>query len=645
MNQQNKSLDVICIGRAAVDFYSQQVGCSLEDTSSLSKYLGGSAGNVAFGAGRLNLRSAMLTRVGDEHMGRYVQKALAAEGVDTSRLVVDAKRLTGLAILAIKDRDTFPLVFYRTDCADMALCEDDIPADYIRSARAILIQGTHLSTPGTRAATEKAVTFAKQSGTTVFLDIDYRPVLWGLAGLGEGENRFVTSDETSAVIQSILSRVDCIVGTEEEIHIAGGSTDTIDALKTIRRISDGVIVLKLGERGCTIIDGEVPDRLEHLRVYPGKKVDVFNVLGAGDAFMAGFLYGWVRSGSLDDAASCANACGALVVSRHGCAPAMPSETELAAYMDSPADLCRPDDDPTIRQHHRVANRSKSEWSNLCILAFDHRAQLLEMAAKSGSGAERIGALKKLILRAAQRVAAESPTDHQFGILVDGEFGQDVLSAASGGELWIGRPIEVPGSRPLEFIGGDSVAGQLRAWPVEQIVKCLVFYSPDDDIDLRNVQERRIGTLFEACEETGHELLLEIIPPESCEDWDDAIVRSVQRFYNLGIHPDWWKLPKLGEPALRLLSNLIEDRSPACRGVLTLGLSESSDVLAKSFSVSGYFDVSRGFAVGRTIFAEPSEQWFEGRLSDDELVDEVTRRYRELVNAWPVSAPAPLAHTR
>jgi len=73
-SSSEKSLDVICLGRAAVDFYGDQIGSRLEDMSSFSKYMGGSSANIAHGSARLGLKSAMLTRVGDEHMGRFVRE-------------------------------------------------------------------------------------------------------------------------------------------------------------------------------------------------------------------------------------------------------------------------------------------------------------------------------------------------------------------------------------------------------------------------------------------------------------------------------------------------------------------------------------------------------------------------------------------
>ena len=173
----DRSLDVITIGRSSVDLYGAQVGGRLEDMGSFRKYIGGSPTNIACGAARLGLRSAVITRVGNEHMGRFIIEQLAQEGVDTRGVTTDAHRLTALVLLGIRDEDSFPLIFYRENCADMALGEDDIDADFIAQARAVVATGTHLSNPKTEAAVLKALDIARASGARTALDIDYRPNL------------------------------------------------------------------------------------------------------------------------------------------------------------------------------------------------------------------------------------------------------------------------------------------------------------------------------------------------------------------------------------------------------------------------------------------------------------------------------------
>lgn len=288
-----KPLDVICMGRAGVDLYGEQIGGLLEDMGSFAKYIGGCPANIAVGTARMGLKSSLLSRVGDEHMGRFIRGTLEAEGVDVSHLKTDKERLTALVFLGIRDRETFPLIFYRENCADMALSEDDFDAAFIASAKALVVTGTHLSKSGVRKASFKAAECARAAGTKVVFDIDYRPVLWGLTDLGQGEERFVANAAVSESVAEMLPYSDLIVGTEEEFHIAGGSTDTIRALKTIREKTAATLVLKLGPQGCTVFEGAIPETLADNPVHAGFPVEVFNVLGAGDAFMSGLLRGYI----------------------------------------------------------------------------------------------------------------------------------------------------------------------------------------------------------------------------------------------------------------------------------------------------------------------------------------------------------------
>src|SRR5918998_5221619 len=194
-------IDVICIGRASVDLYGEQVGGRLEDMASFAKYVGGCPTNISIGTARLGLKPALITGVGDEHMGRFIMEQAAREGVDISHVKTDPDRLTALVILGIRDRETFPLIFVRENCADMAIAPEDFDAAFIASATALLVTGTHFSTDATDAACRAAIAHARAHGTRVVLDIDYRPVLWGLTSRGLGEQRFVASATVTAHLQ------------------------------------------------------------------------------------------------------------------------------------------------------------------------------------------------------------------------------------------------------------------------------------------------------------------------------------------------------------------------------------------------------------------------------------------------------------
>ncbi|QLB12654.1 5-dehydro-2-deoxygluconokinase [Bisgaardia hudsonensis] len=632
MNTIQKKLDLICLGRVAVDLYSQQIGDRLEDASSFAKYLGGSSGNVAYGTAVQGVKSSMLARVGDEHMGRFLREELQRVGVDTSHLITDKERLTALVILGIKDQDTFPLIFYRDNCADMAITSEDFSEEYIASAKALAITGTHLSNPKTRNAVLTALEYAGRNNTKRLLDIDYRPVLWGLTSIGDGETRFIDSEAVTASLQEVLHHFDVLVGTEEEFHIAGGSTDTLTALKNVRKVSNATLVCKRGALGCSVFEGEIPDHIDGgINVY-GVRVEVLNVLGAGDAFMSGLLRGYINGESWEQCCRYANACGALVVSRHGCAPAMPTKEELDDYLSRAESVPRPDLDIKLNHLHRVTTRKK-QWENLCIFAFDHRKQLIDMANQCGANIELIPKLKTLLLTAAEKTAKEENIyDGNAGILADTTFGQAALNEITGKNWWIGRPIELPSSRPLRLEHGD-LGSQLTSWPKEHVVKCLVFYHPKDKLNLKQEQDEKIQEIYQSCCRTGHELLLEVILPSDMEQSENYYVEIISHFYALGIKPDWWKLPGVSKETWLNISKKIEENDPYCRGILILGLDSPIEQFEEVFNAAADIPLVKGFAVGRTIFGEASLNWLSGKINDEQLINNVSERYRKLIKAW------------
>jgi 5-dehydro-2-deoxygluconokinase len=628
-----RPFDVICMGRAAVDLYGEQIGGRLEDMLSFTKYLGGSPANTAVGVARLGLKPAMLTRVGDEHNGRFVRETLAAEGVDVSHVKTDPRRLTALVFLGIQDRETFPLVFYRDHCADMAIEEADVTPAHIASATALLLSGTHLSQPQTYQACRAAIRHAKASATRVVLDIDYRPVLWGLTSPGMGEQRFVPSDQVSAHVQTVIPSCDLVVGTEEEIHIAGGSSDTLTAIHRLRSLTDGTIVMKRGPMGCVVFDGAIPDRLDDGLRGPGFPVDVYNVLGAGDAFMAGFLCGWLKDEPLERCCTYANACGALVVSRHGCAPAMASWEELRHFLAHGSHTRRLREDAHLEHLHRVTTRTR-QWNELGILAFDHRVQLDGLAAQHGADPGSVETFKRLVAEGARRVAQAETSGPDAGMILDSRFGADILPTLTGKGWWIARPVELPGSRPLVFEAEKPLSLEMRSWPGEHVAKCLVSYHPDDPQALRDAQLARLSELQCASVATFHEFLIEVIPPRDLPSDESTLARALAQIYEAGVRPDWWKLPPSDSPqAWEQIDAVIRQHDPHCRGVLLLGLEASEEELRNGFEAAAPHPICRGFAVGRSIFADAAAGWFAGQLGDAQVVDEVADRYARLMRLW------------
>jgi 5-dehydro-2-deoxygluconokinase len=583
------------MGRAAVDLYGEQIGARLEDQSSFARYLGGCPANIAVGAARLGVRVAMLTRVGNEQNGAFVRESLAAEGVDVSHVRTDPRLLTALVFLSIRDRDTFPLLFYRHDCADMAIAAADFDAGFVGSAGALLVSGTHFSQPATAAVCERAV---RQARRFVF-DIDYRPVLWGLTAPGLGEQRFVASKHVTEKLQSLIPLAHLVIGTEEEFHIAGGCEDTDEALRRLQALSPAVFVVKRGPLGCSVHAGG-----ETIRA-PGFPMEVFNILGAGDGFAAGFLSGWLRDLPLEECARRANACGALVVSRHGCAPAMPSREELELFLSRRDWPFRLRESAELAHRHRVTTGRKP-WPEVLALAFDHRTQLEALGAP-----ERIRHFKRLV--AEGLLQARVPGS---GAIVDDRHGEDALFALAGSGLWVARPVEAANRKPLEFEAGANVGVMLRAWPADHVVKCLVHYEPQDLARLKQIQE--------ACVDTGHELLIELLMQDP----------PLDEIYGAGVRPDWWKLaPPESAKAWSAIEETIVRHDPHCRGVLLLGMEASEEALERGFALAARHALCKGFAVGRSIFMDAARRWFGGACDDAQVVREVAANYARLVALW------------
>ena len=626
-----KTLDVITIGRSSVDLYGMQTGSRLEDITSFAKSVGGCPSNIAIGTARLGLKSAVITRVGDEQMGRYIKEQMVREGVDPNGIVTDPTRLTALVLLSVENDKTFPLIFYRENCADMALCEDDINEDFVKSSRSVLVSGTHFSKPNTNAAQRKAIKIAKENGGKVIFDIDYRPNLWGLAGHAAGEERYIASDTVSAELKTVLADCDLIVGTEEEVLIASGESDLLKALKTIRSFSKGTIVLKRGPMGCIVYDGEITDNLEDGVVGQGFPIEVYNVLGAGDSFMSGFLRGWLTGQDHKTSATWANACGAFAVSRLLCSPEIPTFTELSYFLSHGSKYHALRKDEAINHVHWATTRRK-EIPLLMALAIDHRSQLVDLANELNVPHEKISAFKRLAVEAASRVAQGRPG---YGMLIDERFGRDAFfDAAKKNFSWIGRPVELPGSKPLRFEFSQDMGSQLIEWPVDHCIKALCFYHPEDSSELKAEQQQTLRTLFEAARKVGRELLIEIIAGKNGPLTDTTISTARQELYDLGINPDWWKLePQATSSAWSNIEATSAMNDTFCRGIVLLGLEAPAEDLQKAFAASKSAPSVKGFAVGRTIFNDAARGWLSGKLDNEAAIVDMADRFKTLTDMW------------
>jgi 5-dehydro-2-deoxygluconokinase len=200
--------------------------------------------------------------------------------------------------------------------------------------------------------------------------------------------------------------------------------------------------------------------------------------------------------------------------------------------------------------------------------------------------------------------------------------------------WLGRPVELPSSRPLRFEFSQDIGSQLIEWPVGHCIKCLCFYHPDDPPELKAAQQQKLRSLFEAARKVGRELLVEIIASKHGEVDNTTISRALTELYALGIRPDWWKLePQSSADAWANIEAAIVKNDPWCRGVVLLGLEAPQTELKAAFAATANAPIVKGFAVGRTIFIHAAEQWLAGRMTDEQAIADMASRFRQLTEAW------------
>lgn len=327
--------DVITYGRSSIDLYSNNIGSPFEDIKEFGAFVGGSPLNIAVGTKRLGLNSALLTAVGNDMVGKFLLNFLKKEGVETSFIPVKDNARTSAVILGIEPPDNFPLVYYRDNCADSKLNIDDVMKADIAGCRLLEVSATALNVEPSRSAAFFAAEQAAEHEVPVLVDLDFRADQWH-----DPRAYGVTA-------RAFLNYCTMAIGTEEEIlatmikdpsqikiknqqisapEITGNIND---AIKAILKTGVETLIVKRGEKGSSVFlkDGSVID-------ISGFPVEVVNVLGAGDAFASGFIYGFLQKWDWYKCCRLGNACGAILVTKHGCANFNPTYKEVISFIES-----------------------------------------------------------------------------------------------------------------------------------------------------------------------------------------------------------------------------------------------------------------------------------------------------------------------
>lgn len=323
---QTRPLDIVLLGRIAIDFnpaYSDSVKEEfkpLKDVHYFEKYVGGSPANIAVGVTHHGLKAGFIGKVSDDQFGDFVTEYFDAQAIDTSHVTrcTNGEKI-GLTFTEMLSPSESHILMYRNCIADLQLSVDDIDPDYIASAKMLLVSGTALAESPSREAAIKAALVARQVGTPVVFDIDYRAYNWKSA------------DEISIYYSYVANLADIIMGSREEFDltealIRPGMTDEQSAAYWQQRNAK-IVVIKHGMEGSTAYcdDGE---RFS-IKPFP---VTARKGFGGGDGYGSGFLYGLFQGWDIQDCLEFGSAEASMMVRANNCSDALPDPDEVRAFI-------------------------------------------------------------------------------------------------------------------------------------------------------------------------------------------------------------------------------------------------------------------------------------------------------------------------
>ncbi|MFW5780663.1 MAG: 5-dehydro-2-deoxygluconokinase [Bacillota bacterium] len=316
---KKRKLDVIPIGRVAVDFNPVDYFKTLAGSDTFKKYLGGSPANIAVGLARLGKKVGFIAKVSDDRLGDYVTEFFEKENIDTSNIfrAKNGEKI-GLTFTEILSPDESSILMYRKGAADLMLHPEEVKEDYIKQAKMIIISGTALSQSPSREAVFKALFFAKKHKTKTLFDVDYRPYSW--------KNK----DEVSIYYSLVAEKSDIVMGSREEFDLMEA---LIEKNRDDKKTADywlekgnKIVVIKHGKKGSTAYteDGEYS-----IKPFP---VQALKSFGGGDGYGSAFVYGLLEGYDIMDCLEMGSASASMLVKAHGCSEFMPTVEEIKEFI-------------------------------------------------------------------------------------------------------------------------------------------------------------------------------------------------------------------------------------------------------------------------------------------------------------------------
>lgn len=612
--QPHKILDIIAVGQLYIDFHGVQIGSSLKDMVSFKKNIGGTCALIAIACARLGLKTAMISRVGDDEMGHFLIDGLNAEKINTSQIKKDAARQSAITLQTKKFNGSHPVIFYGEKCAYSAMEENDIDPNIINLTQAILVSSSSFISETVGNATQKAITYAQKTHAKIILAMDH-------------EKNTVSSLILSS-LQAILPHCDMVIGSETTFQSLSGSQSTQLALNHLRSITNSIFVLK-ATQGCFIFHEQIPDHWQSCTNHSGLKTSP-SPCEAKEAFIAGFLRAWLYKASFEKCCEYAHACAILVQLRKEEPNSFPSSDEVIKFISESA---RSEID-FIKSYHfahiHYASTRRQEPKELYLFHFGYHEHWQKMAELNQVDESVLAKAKVLIARG---VANASQHESKISIISDEITSNETFDLFSNSR-WLARSIEVPGEIPFQCKVEPDITFTLSQWPKYHGVKVLLPYHPDDRYVLRGQQESNLSLLFKACRATEHELLIELAPPPNSLITTNTLAHIMHRFYEIGIYPDWWQisLPR-DQRCWESMQRVIDENDPYCRGIILSSHHASFEHLSKMFEMIAKQKYCKGYAIAKPLFQHPIEQWLAQKISDQALIEIVSANFTKSIELW------------
>lgn len=591
MKKSNKLYDIIVAGPGSVELRGQQQGSSLQHMLSFEKTLGNGAPKVAVGLARLGARCAVISTLGNDEMGKFITEMLHDESVDTSQITTINGTQTSL-YLKNNPTDTSQTLTYGNSLTDAI---SDVNEAFLTKGCALLVLSAWLKEHAIHTNLLTTIKQAKENQVKIILLLD--------------------EDVTLAKnLSDLLALCDVIIGRELDYINLVNAQDIDGALLSLRQSSSALLVIKNGQ-SCY-----VPSQCHH---------HGFNIETAKPDISAsgvGFIAAWLQEKTLEQCCEQANACEILMSLNSE----SPSLDALSYFLD--------------HQNQVVARSIQSAFfSNLCYSSVQKRLKkplfllnlgdlkLWEKMAEPYNVKEETINLAKQFMNEAIIQGLENHSS--IGIIFEDETTFDIKTWSTK-LSWMARSLEKPGETPLQFISESELTSTLALWPKHHIAKVSVTYHPDDRYSLRGQQEALLAQLHQVCRFTKHGLLIDLLMPMNSLITAKTHSHIMQRFYELGIYPDYWQMsiPR-DQRSWENIYSAIQESAPFCQGLFINAVSAPVPQLPTLMEIAGKEKICQGLVVGRTLFQQTVEQWFAKKIDDRMFVQILSDTFRETANLW------------